>query len=86
MVKLMIFSWSHFMSVTMKSDLLLFGFDHAIRFDVIMTLVFFNNLRLKRGCLFKFENSSYKLSYSLKNTKCFGNLRLFTLSVAAFLC
>ena len=30
----------------MKSDLLLFGFDHAIRFDVIVTLVFFNNLRL----------------------------------------
>ena len=74
----------------MKSDLLLFGFDNAIRFDVIMTLVLFNNLRLKCGCLFKFENNQFKLvairPYSLKNTKSFGNRRLFTLSVAAFLC
>ena len=43
----------------MKNDLLQFGFDHAIRFDVIVTLVFFNNLRLKRGCVFKFENNQF---------------------------
>ena len=43
----------------MKSDLLKFGFDHAICFDVIMTLVFLNNLRLKRRCLFKFENNQF---------------------------
>ena len=43
----------------MKNDLLYFGFDHAIRFDVIVTLVFFNNLRLKRGCLVKFENNQF---------------------------
>ena len=55
-----------------------------------MTLVFFNNLRLKRASLFKFENDQFELvaihPYSLKNTKSFGNCRLFTLSVAAFLC
>ena len=44
---------------TMKNDLLQFGFDYAICFDVIVTLVFFNNLRLKRGCLFKFENNQF---------------------------
>ena len=74
----------------MKNDLLQFGFDYAIRFDVIVTLVFFNNLRLKLGCLFKFENNQFLLvairSNSLKNTKSFGNRRLFTLTVAAFLC
>ena len=74
----------------MKNDLLKFGFDYAIRFDVIVTLVFFNNLRLKRGCLFKFENNQFKLvpirPNSLKNTKSFGNRRLFTLTAAAFLC
>ena len=26
-----------------------------------MTLVFFNNLRLKRWCLFKYENNQFKL-------------------------
>ena len=49
-----------------------------------MTLVIFNNLRLKRGCLFKCENNQFKLvaiyPYSLKNTESFGNRRLFTLS------
>ena len=58
-------------------------------FDVIMTLVFFNNLRLKRWRLLKFENKQFELVAirpdSLKN-KSFGNRRLFTLSVAAFLC
>ena len=48
-----------------------------MRFEVIMTLVFFRNLRLKCGCLFKFENNQFKLvairPYSLKNTKSFGN-------------
>ena len=43
----------------MKNDLLLFVFDYAIRFDVIVTFVFFNNLRLKRGCLFKVENKQF---------------------------
>ena len=62
MVGLRIFLRSYFMSVhneKKKHDLLLFGFDHAIRFDVIMTLVFFNNLSLKRWCLFKFENNQF---------------------------
>ena len=67
-----------------------FGFDNAIRFDVIMMLVFFINLLLKRGCLFKFKNNQFELvairPNSLKNTKSFGNRRLFTRSVAAFLC
>ena len=43
----------------MENDLLQFGFDHAIRFDVIVTLAFFNNLRLKRGGLFRFENDRF---------------------------
>ena len=38
-----------------------------------MTLVFFNNLRLKRGCLINFENNQFKLvairPYSLKTLK-----------------
>ena len=74
----------------MKNDLLLFGFDHVVRFDVIMTLVFFNNLHLKHGCLFQFENNQFYLvairPNSSKNTKSFSNCRVFTLSVAAFLC
>ena len=45
----------------MKNDLLKFGFGHALRFDVIMTIVFFNNLRLKHGCLFQFENNQFYL-------------------------
>ena len=32
-------------------------FDHAVRFDVIMTLVFFNNLHTKHG----FENNQFQL-------------------------
>ena len=43
----------------MKNNLLEFDFDHAVRFDVIMTLVFFNNLRLKHGCLFQFEKNKF---------------------------
>ena len=43
----------------MKHDLLQFGFDHAVRFDVIMTLVFFNNMRLKHGCWFQFKNNQF---------------------------
>ena len=66
----------------MKNDLLLFGFDHAVRFDVIMTLAFFNNLRLEPGCLFQFENNKFYLvalrPNSSKNTKSFGSHRLFT--------
>ena len=42
-----------------------------------MMLVFFNNLRLKHGCLFQFENNQFYLiaigPNSSKNTKCFGN-------------
>ena len=36
-----------------------FGFDHAICFDVIMTLVIFNNMRFKRWRLFKYENKQF---------------------------
>ena len=40
MVGLRIFFGNILCPCTMKKDLLLFGFDHAICFDVIMTLVF----------------------------------------------
>ena len=59
MVKLIICSWSYFMSVYNEKRFAVIWFDHAIRFDVIVTLVFFNNLRLKRVCLFKFENNQF---------------------------
>ena len=43
-----------------------------------MTLVIFNNLRLKHGCLFQFENNQFYLvairPNSSKNTKRYGNL------------
>ena len=55
-----------------------------------MTLAFFNNLRLKHGGLFKFENNHFYLvairPNSWKNTLSFDSHRLFTLSDAAFLC
>ena len=90
MTELRIFPGHILCSCTMKNDLLLFGFDHAVRFDVIIMLVFFNNLRLKHGCLCQFENNQVYLvairPNSSKNTKSFGNYRVFTLSVAAFLC
>ena len=37
------------------------NFDHAVRFDVIMTLAFFNNLHLNHGCLFQSENIQFHL-------------------------
>ena len=40
----------------MKNDLLKLCFDHAVHFDGIMALVFFNNLRLKHWCFFQLEN------------------------------
>ena len=47
-----------------------------------MTLAFFNNLRLKHGGLFQFENNQFYLvairPTSLKNTISFGSHRLFT--------
>ena len=55
-----------------------------------MTLAFFNNLRLKHGGLFQFENNQFNevaiRPNSWKNTECFGSHRLFILSDAAFLC
>ena len=45
----------------MKTRFAVFGFNHAVRFDVIMTLAFFNNLRLKHGGLFQFENIQFYL-------------------------
>ena len=54
-----------------------------------MTLAFFNNLRLKHGSLFQFENNQFYAvairPNSWKNTNSFGSHRLFTLSDAAFL-
>ena len=54
-----------------------------------MTLGFFNNLRLKQGGLFQFENNPFYLvdtrPNSLKNTESLGSHRLFTLSDAALL-
>ena len=59
-------------------------------FDVIMTLAFFNNLRLKDVGLFQFENDQFYLvairPNSWKNTKNFGSHRLFTLSDTVFNC
>ena len=51
--------WSYFMSVHYEKGVALIGFDHVIRFDVIMMFVFFNNLRLKRWGLFEFENKQF---------------------------
>ena len=57
-----------------------------------MTLAFFffNNLRLKHGGLFQFENNQFYLvairPNSWKNTKSLGSHRLFTLSDAAIFC
>ena len=70
----------------MKNKLLQFGFDHTVRFDVIMTLAFFENLRLKHVSLFQFESNQFYLVPIRPNTKSFGSHRLFTLSDAAFLC
>ena len=61
------------------------------RKDVIMTLMFFNNLRLEHRILFQFENVQFYLAalYVLthrEKTKRFGNCRVFILSVTAFLC
>ena len=91
MVGLMIFSLSYFMPVYNEKRfavIWLWSCHSFWRYHDVR--LFFNNLRLKRRCLFKFENNEFKLvairPYSLKNTKSFGNLRLFTLSVAAFLC
>ena len=56
----------------------------------VLTLAFFNILRLKHGGLFQIENNQFYLvairPNSWKNTKCFDSHRLFTLSDAAFLC
>ena len=53
-----------------------------------MTLAFFNNLRLKHGGLFQFENNQCYLvairPNSWKNTKSFGSHPLFTLLEAGF--
>ena len=43
-------------SSTASNDLPQIGFDHAFHSDVIMTLVFSNDLRLRQGCLSRFEN------------------------------
>ena len=64
--------------------------DHAVGFDVIMTLLiaFFNNLRLKHLGLFQFENNQFYLvairPNSWENTKSCGSHRLFTLSDTVF--
>ena len=42
---------------TMSNDLPLIGFDHAFYSDVIMPLVYFNNLRLRYGYLILFDNT-----------------------------
>ena len=41
MVKFRVFLGHGLCSCAMKNDLLYFGFDHAVRFDVIMTMAFF---------------------------------------------
>ena len=50
MVKFRVFLGHILCACKMKNDLLLFGFDHAVRFDVIMTIAFLNYLRLELGC------------------------------------
>ena len=43
----------------MSYDLPLIGFDHAFHSDVIMTLVFSNDLSLRQGCFSRFENKRF---------------------------
>ena len=78
MVELGIFSLSYFMFV-----LLQFGFDHTVRFDVIMTLACFENVSQKYGCLFQFESNQFYLvairPNSLKNTKFWQSSFIYTL-------
>ena len=42
----------------MSNDLPQMGFDHAFHFDVIMTLVYSDNLRPKFKCLMRLEINS----------------------------
>ena len=46
-------------SYTMENDLPLMGCDHAFHSEVIMTLVYSNNLRLTYGCFIRFENKQF---------------------------
>ena len=59
MVELRIFSWSYFMFVYNENYLLQFGFDHTVRFDVIITLGLFENLHLKMGLYFNLKAISF---------------------------
>ena len=47
------------MFVDNAEDFLLFGFDHAVRFNIIMTLVFYKYFGLKHD-----KNSYYTVTYS----------------------
>ena len=86
MVELRICSWSYFMFVYNEETICC---NLALIMPFVMTLAFLNNLRLKHGGLFQFENNKFYLvairPNSWKNTKSFGSHRLFTLSSAAFL-
>ena len=58
MVDLRIFSWSYFMFVYNEETICCnLSLIMLFVFDVIMTLAFFNNLRLEHGGLFQFENN-----------------------------
>ena len=43
----------------MSNDLPKIGFDHTFHSDAIMMLVFSNDLRLRQGCLSRFENKQF---------------------------
>ena len=62
----------------------------CFRSDVNVMFVIFNNLRLKYGCLFLFENKQHQsidwCLYIQKMTKTFENYCLEALLVGAFLC
>ena len=74
----------------MDHDLSLFRFVHAVHSDVIPTLVFFNNCRLKNVNLFEFENKHFEVVVrrliQWKNIIDFKNNRFITLPLSAFLC
>ena len=75
----------------MKNDLLLFGFDHAICFNIYHDASVFQQFAPKTWVVTIGKRSVLSGSFTfllMENIKSFGNYYslLFTLSVAAFLC
>ena len=51
--------WSYFMSVHNEKGVALIGFDHVIRFDVIMTFVFSTICALNVGVYLNLKTNSF---------------------------